>query len=681
MENTYLLRAFFNLTFLTKITFLPVFLLISCKAFAIFSVYFEPEQKAVADKNAQADTQHTIKNMASSAEPDRLSDENFYEFSINVGKIKDKNPFDALTLLTSHENNLSALSVENQLVFYKVLAEVYVELAQYQQSKKIVEKALSLGMALPIPSITTAELLYARGFAIESLGDYEKAREDYLNGLEIADSLKNKKIVAIGLVNLGALDYLVEKYDRSLVMLNDALDLSQQIHDDELSGFIYDELGILYSFIGQEDKSLAHYKKSYEYYLSAGKTYYAFNTLRNIAANYSFNERYEEAIKIFRQITDNLHQISNNELIASTYSGMAWAHAKKADKDPEASYQYMLLASQYIEKAEQVDIPIAHALDKGYLFKELGKYEEALTSLNEAEEFFKGYESSTRKAVSNNSRLNLYFLSADIHYEIGNFQQAYQAMEKYMAFVLSLPEEMNIEEVEDLRMRYESKQADLQNKILEQENSVRTLKRIDSEQHVENRQFLVMIFSGFSVVLAWFLLQIILGQRKLLIIGHTDDLTGLPNRRRVMKLGQHYLEKAKKTCTPYTVILIDIDDFKVINDRFGHKQGDTVLKDIAKLSQNVLAKNQVLGRFGGEEFILLLPHVNKTEALSVAEVLRKKVCQRQWPFDESHSVTLSMGLVSLDEGDNVSFDEMLNSSDKLLYKAKSLGKNRVCHHG
>jgi len=133
----------------------------------------------------------------------------FDAFVKKVEKLKDINPSEAFTHLQKQAANLSKLSIENQLIYSKLLAEIYLEQAQYQKSREVATSALERARRLSSPSIITSELLYARGFSRESLGDYKLAREDYRNGLEIADSLNDKKIVAVGLINIGALDYLI----------------------------------------------------------------------------------------------------------------------------------------------------------------------------------------------------------------------------------------------------------------------------------------------------------------------------------------------------------------------------------------------------------------------------------------------------------------------------------------
>jgi diguanylate cyclase (GGDEF)-like protein len=607
-----------------------------------------------------------------------IKNNTFDAFIKKAESLKDTNAADALFFLDAQRNNISSLSIENQLIFYKLLAELYVEQAQYQKSITLVTDALKLARKLSSPSITSSELLYARGFAVESLGDYKAAREDYLNGLEIADSLNNKKIVAIGLVNIGALNYLMEKFDRSLIMFNDALAIGQKINDDELLGFIYGEMGILYSLISQEEKSLSYHKSAYEYYLKAGKVFYALNTLRNIASSHSINEKYDEAISVYKQILENIDKIANNELISSVYAGMAWAYVKKEDSDPEASYQYMLIASQYIEQAEQVDIPIAHALDKGYLFMELGRYKEALENMHIATEYLKKYDGSDQKVVNTISRLNLLYLKAETYFKIKNYQQAYLAQDEFLTFALSLPEKSDVDGIEDLRMRYESEQADLQTKILEQKESVQSLSLSEAKSDASDRKFFIIVFALIALVLAWILIKIINGQKKLLFATRTDNLTNVTNRRRLMQLGNELFDQAKEDDLVLSLFIVDVDDFKKVNDNYGHEVGDQTLKTIASLGNKQMRDTDVFGRFGGEEFVALLPNTTNEQALEIAERLRLSVEQYVWPTNQINNISLSIGVTHLNKVKHQTFEELLKDADLLMYQAKRQGKNKVC---
>ncbi|SHK33180.1 sensor domain-containing diguanylate cyclase [Thermocrinis minervae] len=157
-------------------------------------------------------------------------------------------------------------------------------------------------------------------------------------------------------------------------------------------------------------------------------------------------------------------------------------------------------------------------------------------------------------------------------------------------------------------------------------------------------------------------------EERLRYLSTHDYLTELYNRRAMEEFLQKELERSKRYGTPFSIILVDVDDFKKINDTLGHQVGDAVLKDLSKLILRNLRKSDVIGRWGGEEFLVILPMVK--DPIPIAEKLRSKV---QESF--RGMVSISAGSTSYKEGD--SMDTMLLRADKALYLAKSKGKNRV----
>ncbi len=558
-------------------------------------------------------------------------------------------------------------------------AEAYLELSQFNLAKQVADEGLVRSKQLTTPRIVIAELLFSRGFAIESLGDLAAASEEYISGLEIAESLNDKNIIAQGLTNLGAIYYLTEKFDRALIVFNEALSIASPLDDDELKGYINAELGILYNLIEQPEKSMIFYQKSYEYFKIAGNIPYAYNSLSNIAVNHAANERYEEAIPLYKEILDNSNRITNVELIASIYIGMAWAQLNKKDKDEEAAYQYMLIANQYVEQSEQYHMVVSHAIGRGYIFLKMKRYQEAMESADLAIKYQNEYKQNKDNIAHTQSTLDTLNLKAEILFETKQYKQAYEFQDEYLTYGLAIRERMNVGEVEDLRMRYESEQADLAKKILEQKQSLQSLALKDVAKQSESRQLLTMIIAVVAIVLAWILIKIILGQKQLLAMSNTDSLTGVVNRRRLMQLGIKQLFSAVKRGKQYSLLILDIDNFKKINDRFGHKVGDDVLQEIAMLCQNTIAEKCVFGRLGGEEFITLFPDVSNEQAKLIAESVRAAIANHDWAFATNYSVTASIGVASYEHNKTQHFADLIKQADNLLYEAKHQGKNRVCY--
>ncbi|NPA53452.1 MAG: diguanylate cyclase [Aquificae bacterium] len=156
-----------------------------------------------------------------------------------------------------------------------------------------------------------------------------------------------------------------------------------------------------------------------------------------------------------------------------------------------------------------------------------------------------------------------------------------------------------------------------------------------------------------------------------------DFLTGLVNRKRFERAVEDAIKDFHKKNYPFSLIYVDIDDFKRINDTYGHLAGDMVLKEIASIFRFYLRANTVVGRIGGEEFGILLPGVEIKDAKNVAERLRRIIENREVKLEDGKAVrvTASFGVTQVKMGDTVK--SFLRRADEALYKAKKNGKNRV----
>lgn len=153
----------------------------------------------------------------------------------------------------------------------------------------------------------------------------------------------------------------------------------------------------------------------------------------------------------------------------------------------------------------------------------------------------------------------------------------------------------------------------------------------------------------------------------------TDPLTGLHNRRRMNEALQEYIHNTQRYQDSFSLILFDIDDFKHVNDNYGHNVGDEVLIMIAKITKNSLRKTDFISRWGGEEFLILLPKTHLEEAANIAEKLRIEI--ENSIYFENKRVTCSFGVAQYKDG--LENSAIVNQADEALYVAKKSGKNRI----
>lgn len=157
-----------------------------------------------------------------------------------------------------------------------------------------------------------------------------------------------------------------------------------------------------------------------------------------------------------------------------------------------------------------------------------------------------------------------------------------------------------------------------------------------------------------------------------------DPLTGLYNRRFGLERLKEEYGRARRISGPVAVIMFDLDHFKLVNDTYGHLAGDRVLTGVARVARGIVRQGDVLLRYGGEEFVAILPGAALKDALLVAERIRRAVGETLVKEGEATiRVTVSLGVVSCPELDVSSQEELLRSADELLYKAKANGSDRI----
>jgi len=204
---------------------------------------------------------------------------------------------------------------------------------------------------------------------------------------------------------------------------------------------------------------------------------------------------------------------------------------------------------------------------------------------------------------------------------------------------------------------------------------------VDSADIIASVIIPAIIAPVFSIYLFVLLTKLDLAEERLHKIATTDDLTQLYNRRHFMKLAKDEVARSLRYQSGFSILMMDVDHFKKVNDTHGHMVGDCVLRSLAKTCAKVIRSNDILARFGGEEFIFLLPHTNAAEAVNLAERLRTTL--ENTPVDCGDTgidCTVSIGVATSSDGTD-SLDDVLKTADRLLYTAKEQGRNRVAHAG
>ncbi len=162
----------------------------------------------------------------------------------------------------------------------------------------------------------------------------------------------------------------------------------------------------------------------------------------------------------------------------------------------------------------------------------------------------------------------------------------------------------------------------------------------------------------------------------------TDGLTGLTNRQHLEASLMSEILRSRRYRSPLSLVMMDVDYFKVVNDTFGHQEGDDVLTSIASIIKSMCRSHDVAARYGGEEFVLVLPETNGSGAWKIAERVREEVENHRFDHEgKVHSVTISCGIAEFNNEGNQDYTDLIRVADAALYQAKESGRNKTIMGG
>ncbi|MCT8987522.1 GGDEF domain-containing protein [Shewanella phaeophyticola] len=348
------------------------------------------------------------------------------------------------------------------------------------------------------------------------------------------------------------------------------------------------------------------------------------------------------------------------------------------------------------------------AVSIGGNFINLNRLDQAKTMLEQAQKHI------TPDIASSYSYMNLYL--AKVHHKLGNHSQAleyiinaekafndhhnarglnlvlqlksqiYQALEQWSDAYHSLSAYVEAHDALDKKTmsdRNSEMQARFNTDKIQSENSILVQRDKDKEQQLQmmkrNEQMQIIIIVLVAIILAIvsvFAYKQLMRKQQFKFLALTDELTKLSNRRDTYAQGQHFLKAAQQSAKPFSIISFDADHFKKVNDNLGHEIGDKVLIKLASICSSMMRETDVVGRVGGEEFLVLLPNIDKTKAIEIANRLIDTIANYDWSQISPHlHQTISAGVASYSNETELS--PLLLKADKALYSAKAAGRNCV----
>jgi diguanylate cyclase (GGDEF)-like protein len=274
---------------------------------------------------------------------------------------------------------------------------------------------------------------------------------------------------------------------------------------------------------------------------------------------------------------------------------------------------------------------------------------------------------------------NAHLILANVYQQQGTYQKAFDSKKAYIKKYSDHLASQNKLRIEGLNEKHHMKTKYEENQLLGQSSELRSLELLqaESQRKRQNINITIIIFTG--LLFFFLLLRQFRIRRALKILIKTDSLTQLINRKTFFKNGYRYMEHTLEEQSELCVIMVDIDNFKQLNDKFGYDVGDKVIVLVARLGSEAMRSRDILARIDGEEFAAILPDTNIGQARAIAGRIREKIQDSVDKELNELSISVSIGLAS-SEDDIGNFDHLFHAAEVATRQAKKQGGNGVCNY-
>jgi diguanylate cyclase (GGDEF)-like protein len=593
----------------------------------------------------------------------------FEESFEQLEQLSKKNPKLALDaakkLLTEKQNDLTPID-KSTLLSKLALYSYFIN--NIKQSQQYVDQAYLLK-----PNFTNdtgISLLIIHAALLTDNDKFEKAKALYLQAEKNAIATENNQRLA-EVYSFMADFYQLQHDDiQALQYFHKSYLLLEQLGNELELMYLKSQMSVAYSNLHDDENAIKLANEALAYFLKRQLYFDALSAQDQLATSYLNAEQNEKAKAAFESLIELSKLINDNDSLTMAYLGLANTYFNT--KQYKKSHLYL----QKFHTIKSLSLPPYTVIN--YLFLETSL---ALLDANTAvaQQHINEIETLIAPLSEKSSlswRVHLLTIKAELSSMIEDYKAAY-IFEKEAS---NLHSSYQNTQRETLRSKYkvlfDTDQTNLKNKLLERDKLLDKAALNNAEQQ-KWFQYLITVFS-LTVIL--FLIFIFKKQvkksKKLNKLANTDVLTGLANRRFIFNYAERKLELVKKANQPFALIIFDIDHFKSVNDLYGHTGGDIALISIAKIANEYVRNQDILGRIGGEEFLLVLPNTSTRAALAVAQRIRLAIEENDFLINDKHvHITASFGVAQLSNQEN--FSHIFQCADKALYQAKESGRNLI----
>ncbi len=471
-------------------------------------------------------------------------------------------------------------------------------------------------------------------------GEFPQALNQAMRALEIYRELDHDKGQAYTAHLIGQAYRQMNDLPRALEHALPALEVARRIDDPRYLMGLYMTLGGAYVDRGDYDAAL---RCAYEVLETADEQttpgFYA-DALNSIAFTYYLMGEATAGLDYVDRAIDLYERLNNpkSSLYALHTAGVIRIEMDRLDEARAILERGLARAETEGVRTSMIEFRV----ELGRLAEQDGDLDTASAHLHEALRIAEGLESPLRQAEA-------HYRLAEFHKANGDFERALHHYETFHALDKRVFNEQSDQRMRALQVQHEVAQAHKEAEAYHSEN-------VALQEEMKRRQQT---------------------EQELRHLAAQDPLTGVYNRQHVERRAEGILDEAAQTGESVGIVLVDMDDFKGLNDTHGHLTGDTVLRELTRRILSLIREGDILGRYGGDEFIFLLRDATLEDCQEVAERIRRSIDEQTLAPRPDVPTTVSIGAVHRPAGDETDLLTLLERADEALYQAKNAGKNGV----
>lgn len=585
-----------------------------------------------------------------------------YYHDKELDELLGKNPSEILI----HTETLLKESIQNndinkQLIALFYMAEYHNEFSNFEEFEETYTKGLNLAIKHN-QLVFQAEFLIFKISDIEIQGKYTEALNLANEAVEIAKSSENEQIIASAIASRANIFNSLGNHQKAISELFFSLNIFKQNNDRLRLSIYYNLLAIVYSNLKDHEKAIKYLEESLKY-----DDIKATHTLAVHYFNLGFfqlhQKKYDLSISNLltaKEISDESSMIFINYALSIAYRGIN--QFNKAE-------ELLIDSIKYFNSDDELKMHFNYNVLLSELYAEKKEF-------SKIEPFLKKAESQLETLNTDYDRLDLLRTKIFIHEKQGHWQQAHElSKERYKLEIKAINED-NKASLDEAKIQFDAKFDQEKIALLEKQNQLQQ-KSIEQEKNIKKYLGAIVVLAILATImtfLAYFRQR--KNKQQYYRLSHTDELTGIANRRSIISQLESFISTPDNSHLPFSVAMLDLDHFKKINDTFGHELGNDVLIHFAKCVKNLINELGVIGRIGGEEWLILLPNYDEEKIKQLLFQIREKYnTPLLLELPESYQMTFSSGVIICGEKCK-DRSVILKIVDESLYKAKHNGRNQ-----